>query len=298
MLVSEVNQTVDLFRAFSDQPNIGARLRQLMIAAESAHAIRARLGRSKNTLSVMNEKTQALQVEVRALGQSAVYKNGVEIAKAEWTTQKTRELFLFLVDRTTLPRNDMLNIFWGDKSSAQGVSNFHQTLYRLRRAFGMDAVILENQEYRLSPDITITYDVTNFESQTAMALAMTSGDLRRLKPLSAAIQFYGGEYLADITADWAVARREALSALYLNVAGVYADELMDLTRYNEAREVLNTALKAESLRDDLHQRMLICLHKMGRRHEVVKHYLGIAISIATNWGCRPEIQSLYSRLIQ
>ena len=28
MLVSEVNQTLDLFRAFSDQPNIGARLRQ------------------------------------------------------------------------------------------------------------------------------------------------------------------------------------------------------------------------------------------------------------------------------
>ena len=72
----------------------------------------------------MNEKTQALQVEVRALGQSAVYKNGVEIAKAEWTTQKTRELFLFLVDRTTLPRNDIVNLFWGDKSSAQGVRQF------------------------------------------------------------------------------------------------------------------------------------------------------------------------------
>ena len=300
MLISEVGQTLDLFKTFSDDPNIGARLRQLMIAAESAQAMGARLGRSSETLSAMDKKTQALHIEVRALGQSAVYKNGVEITKAEWVTQKTRELFLFIVDQTAVTRNDIVTMFWGDKSSAQGVGNFHQTLYRLRRAFGMDAVVLEKQEYRISPEVTITYDAANFESQAAMALAMAPGDLKRLNPLSAAIQSYSGEYLADVTADWAVSRRESLHTLYLNVAGVYADELMNFTRYNEARDILRTALKVESLRDDLHRRMLVCLHKMGRRHEVVKHYLGYCDLYRNELGLppSPEIQSLYSRLIQ
>jgi DNA-binding SARP family transcriptional activator len=56
----------------------------------------------------------------------------------------------------------------------------------------------------------------------------------------------------------------------------------------------------ESLRDDLHRRMLVCLHKMGRRHEVVKHYLGYCDLYRNELGLppSPEIQSLYSRLIQ
>jgi DNA-binding SARP family transcriptional activator len=74
---------------------------------------------------------------------------------------------------------------------------------------------------------------------------------------------------------------------------------MGFTRYAETRDVLNKALKIEPLRDDLHERMLICLHKMGRRHEVVNHYLKYCDLYRTELGLppSPEMQTLYSRLI-
>ncbi|MBI5712598.1 MAG: tetratricopeptide repeat protein, partial [Chloroflexi bacterium] len=299
MLIGEVNQTRDLFEAFVDHPEIGSRLKALITRAEGTKAILKKVRQTESTQPAMNKKTRKLNIEVRALGQSCVYKNGAEITKAMWRSQKTRELFLFLIDRAPLSRETILEIFWGDKSTAQAVNNLNQTLFWLRRALGQEAVILENNECRLSPDIIITCDAALFESTAKAALTMPQGDLRRLEPLAAAIEIYSGEYLADVAVEWAAERRESLSELFINVACAYTDELMGLTRYAETREVLNKALKIERLRDDLHRRMLICLHKMGRRHEVVNHYLKYCDLYRTELGLppAPEIQTLYSRLI-
>lgn len=299
MLVSEANQTRDLLEAFSDQPDMSSRLKALITRAEGTSAVLKKIRQAESAQPMMNKKAQKLNIEVRALGQSCVYKNGEEITKAMWVSQKTRELFIFLVDRAPVPRENILEIFWGGKSTAQAVNNLNQHLFRLRRALGQEAVILENNECRLSPDTIITYDAALFESKAKAALTMPQGDLRRLEPLAMAIEVYGGEYLVDVAVEWAAERREALSELFINAACAYADELMSLTRYAETRDILNKALKIEPLRDDLHQRMLICLHKMGRRHEVVNHYLKYCDLYRTELGLppTPEIQTLYSRLI-
>jgi len=298
MLVSEVNQTGDLFEAFADHPQIGSRLRALIARAESASTTLKKLQR-EGARPVMNKKEQKLHIEVRTLGQSCVYINGEEITRAMWVSQKTRELFLFLVDRAPAPREKVLETFWDNKSAKQAVRNLNQTLYRLRQALGQETVILENQICRFSPAIAIKYDAAIFEAKAKAALAMRQGDLRRLEPLASALELYGGDYLADFAVEWAAGRRDKLSELFVNSACAYADELMGLTRYSEAREVLGKALKMEPLRDDLHERMLICLHKMGRRHEVVNHYLKYCSLSQTELGLppSPEIQTLYSRLI-
>lgn len=299
MLVSEVNQTRDLFEAFADHPEIGSRLRALIARAESASTSIKRLRQAESMQTVMNKKANELHIEVRALGQSCVYKNGNEITKATWVSQKTRELFIFLVDRSPVSRETILEIFWRDKPTAQAVNNLNQTLFRLRRAIGQETVILENNECRLSPNMMVIYDAAIFESKAKAALGMGQGDLRRLEPLASAIELYGGDYLADFAVEWAGERRHALGELFINAACAYTDDLMGLTRYAETRDVLNKALKIEPLRDDLHQRMLICLHKMGRRHEVVNHYLKYCDLCRTELGLppSPEMQTLYSRLI-
>ena len=96
-----------------------------------------------------------------------------------------------------------------------------------------------------------------------------------------------------------LARRRALADQFVRLLGEYADELLGLTRYADARVILTRALALEPLRDDLHGRMLVCLAALGRRNEVVDHYRRYRETLRGDLGLDPpsEIRSLYARLI-
>jgi DNA-binding SARP family transcriptional activator len=205
-----------------------------------------------------------------------------------------------MVDRAPVPRDVVLQTFWPDKPPARASANLHQTLYRLRRTLGYETVIVEDQTCRLAPDLSLNYDVARFEVKARAALALPASDLRRSGKLATAIARYTGEYLADMAVEWVLERRRMLSDLSVQILSAYADELMNLTRYSQAREVLAKAIAADHLRDDLHERMLICLARMGRRHEVVDYYRRYRETLRAELGLDPppEMRALYAQLIQ
>ncbi|HLF27366.1 MAG TPA: BTAD domain-containing putative transcriptional regulator [Anaerolineae bacterium] len=301
MLVSEALSVRDMLETFAHQPHFGPQTHSLLTRAQSVSGVRERLSQSdESALRFASQPwEQAATLEVRALGSSRVLKQGVEVSRTQWVSQRTRELFFFLIDRMPIHRDKVLGTFWPEKPPARAVANLHQTLYRLRRAVGCEVVILKEQECRLAPDISLDYDVARFEAEAQAALKQAPNDWRRIGALAWAVERYMGDYLPDLASDWALERHQALKELYVSVLCAYADELINLTRYTEAREVLAKALTAEPLRDDLHERMLLCLSKLGRRHEVVDHYHGYRETLRTELGLdpSPEVRALYARLI-
>jgi two-component SAPR family response regulator len=228
-----------------------------------------------------------------------VRRAGREIARAEWSSQRPRELFFFLIDSAPISRNEVLATFWPDMPQARAVANMHQTLYRLRRAVGEETVLLDENGFRVAPGLNLLSDVVQFEALARAALGFSRNDLRRLGALEAAVTLYTGDYLADLDAEWIRARRHALADLFVRLLSEYSDELLGLTRYADARAILVRALAQEPLRDDLHGRMLVCLAALGRRHEVVDHYRRYRETLRTELGLDPppETRSLYARLI-
>ena len=237
--------------------------------------------------------------QIFALGAGRALKQGVEISKSEWISQRTRELFFFLIDRAPIARNEILETFWPDKPLARAVANLYQTLYRLRRVIGGDVVVLEDQACRLTPDFQFDYDVTRFEIQARHALTLPTDSVQQLGQLALAAQLCPGEYLSDLSTDWTLFRREALNQLYVKVLRQYAAALTRVTRYSEARETLQKALTLEPFQDDLHEQMLLCLARLGRRHEVVDYYRRYRDTLQAELGLDPpsEIRALYARLI-
>jgi LuxR family maltose regulon positive regulatory protein len=301
MLVREALAARDVLEAHRARPDIGPHISALLARAETVGEVRARLHAAGVGLAEFTPvPAPPTPVEVRALGQSRILKDGADIPRADWETQRARELFLFLVDQTPVARERILQIFWPDKPAARAGANLRQSLYRLRRAFGYEVVVVTDDECRLPPGLALTYDVTRFEAAARGALLLASGDRRRLGALAAAAELYTGDYLADLAVDWALERRRALGELHVRVLLAYTDELMTLTRYGQAREVLNRALAAEPLRDELHERMLVCLAGMGRRHEVVDHYRRYRETLRAELGIdpSPETRALYSSLIE
>ncbi|MBI4770860.1 MAG: hypothetical protein HY784_10745 [Chloroflexi bacterium] len=184
--------------------------------------------------------------------------------------------------------------------AARASANFRQAQYRLRRAVGYEVVILENQECHLAPDLSLDYDVARFETGARTALTVAPRDLRRVEALASAVELYTGDYVSDLPVEWTLDRRRALSDLHVDLLCAYADELMNLTRYAEARDWLAKALAVEPLRDDLHERMLVCLAGQGRRHEVVDYYRRYRERVRTELGLDPppEMRALYARLLE
>jgi LuxR family transcriptional regulator, maltose regulon positive regulatory protein len=297
MLVMEVEQVAALLIACSARPDVGRAAAGLLSRAKNVRAIGASLQLGE---PVVAAPRAAPAIAIRALGRSHVLKEGVEIPRSAWQTQRTRELFFFLVDRAPIERERVLTAFWPDKPMARATANLNQTLYQLRRAIGHELVSVEGQRFILQPDLTIDDDVRAFQTAARRALALPSGATQRVSVLSDALSLYTGDYLEDLPADWAQPRQHELRALHVQVLRAYAIELMALTRYVDARQALDEALRVEEYDDELHEQMLECLGRLGRRNAVVEHYVRYRDQLRSELGLEPSasITELYARLIQ
>jgi DNA-binding SARP family transcriptional activator len=301
MLLSEVARTRPLLESCRQHPEIGGQVAALLARADSVHVARARLAeRGLVSAGVALAAPPTPGLEVCALGPVRILKDGAEVPAKNWRSARPKELFLYLIDRVPVPRDEVLATFWPDKPQARAVANLYQSLYLLRRALGVDVVVLEDQECRLAPGLALRYDAADFEEQARAALALRRNETRRAGALHAAASLYNGEFLVDLPAEWALQRQRTLSELYQRVLTEYADELLYLTRYEDAREVLARALAAEPLRDDVHSRMMLCLAAIGRRYEVVAHYQRYRETLRAELGLDPpaEVRALYARLIE
>jgi DNA-binding SARP family transcriptional activator len=300
MLLSEVPRTRPLLESCRGHPEIGGQVSALLARADAVHAVRARLAERGLASAGAAAAAPAPALEVRALGSVRILRDGAEIPAKSWRSARPRELFLYLIDRVPVARDKVLAAFWPDMPPARAVANLYQSLYLLRRALGIDVVVLEEQECRLAPSLELRYDAALFEAQARTALAYRRNETRRVGALAAAAALYGGDFLADLPAEWAVQRQHDLSALHQRVLTEYADELLHLTRYEEARQVLTRALAAEPYRDDVHGMMLMCLAAIGRRYEVVAHYQRYRETLRNDLGLDPpaEVRALYARLIE
>ena len=292
MLVREAEPCRDLLEGFADSAELGPQVRALLARARAMVA-------QKDELVGPAHPEAPSPIQIHALGPARVVVKGREVQRSEWVSQRARELFFFLVDRAPVNRDELLATFWPDIPQGRALTNLYQTLYRLRRALGEEVVVLREQTCHFSEALEMRYDVATFEGLARGAIAMPFQDLRRVGALEAAIQAYSGEYLAYLPVDWARQRREELSEEFVRVLREYADELISVTRYAEARAALTRALAAEPLRDDLHQRMLKVLAAQGRVHEVVDHYQHYCEALRREMGLDPpsETRSLYGSLI-
>jgi ATP/maltotriose-dependent transcriptional regulator MalT/two-component SAPR family response regulator len=292
ILVREAVCASDLMDTFVADPKMGGFCVSLSERA-NRQAITPRAAPAET------ESSEPLVLAVKTLGGLQITWNRREIPRSAWISQKTKEVFLFLVDRAPATRELLLRMFWPDMPPGRGQANLYQTLYRIRRAVGADILILKDQVCRFADNIILEYDVVAFEKAARRALAIPVTDRERMSELERALGFAQGEYLLDIAVDWAGQRREEINQLFLWLIREQADELLSLCRYEQARAWIARGLEVDPYRDELHQRMLKILAAMGWKHEVVDHYQKYVLLLRKDLGLDPpsETRSLYSSLI-
>jgi LuxR family maltose regulon positive regulatory protein len=290
-LVREAGCSADLLEAFTPHATLGGLCVSL--------AERSRRQTVPERAEEQPAAAEPMTLSVKVLGALDIAWAGTAISRSAWTSQKTKEVFLFLVDRAPAARDELLAAFWPEMPSGRAQANLYQTLYRIRRAIGVDVLVLKDQICRFAENVNIHYDAFDFEKSARRALGLPITDRQRLTELEQAAVLFRGEYLKDVPVDWASQRREEINQLYLTVIREAADECLTLCRYEDARGLVARGLEIDPFRDELHQRMLKILASLGRKHEVVDHYQQYILLLRTDLGLDPplETRALYDSLI-
>jgi DNA-binding SARP family transcriptional activator len=214
-----------------------------------------------------------MNLEIQAIGGGDVRKNGELIASAEWRSTRARALFFYILDQGRVRKEAIGLDFWADFSPAKISSNFHATLWRVRQALGFkDAIVFENDHYSLHPNISIWYDVAEFQDYVRQAGSSSISPTERGELLRQAVRLYQGAYLQDVYMEWADKRREELRSLYLEALVSLAQIESQHSHAAEAKELYEKIVDLDPYRDETHLDLMKCLVELGSTSAAIAHY--------------------------
>jgi DNA-binding SARP family transcriptional activator len=265
--------------------------------AEGVRQLRAFAGEQERAAAGAEEGAVG-RLEVWALGEGRVVRDGHAVSSSEWRAAMAKELFFYILLHGPLERDAIGLVFWPDLSAKSMADSFHTTLYRARRAVGADAVVAEDGRYRLG-DVDYWFDVEEFESLVERARLLPPGDWQAEDLWRRAEALYRGDFLPEVERLWCVPKREALREMYI-------EALVGIGRCHEVRREFEgavgwyrRALEVDELREDVHQRIMHCYAEAGRRPEALAQYRHCQEILGRELGVEPsaETRRLYEQIV-
>jgi ATP/maltotriose-dependent transcriptional regulator MalT/DNA-binding SARP family transcriptional activator len=214
-----------------------------------------------------------LVLEIQGFGPSLVRRNGKMIPNSAWKSSRARALFFYILDHQKVRKEDIALEFWPDFSTARVSSNFHTTLWRVRKALGGSEVIAYDDDfYYFRPEVSVWYDVAEFERLVGKAKSTDISIQERVNLWRETVELYHGEFLDDLFMDWIDFRRLSLREAYLTTILNLAISEFNLARYVEAKDLCNRAIRIDPYRDDIHLLMMKCFVESGSPSAAKAHY--------------------------
>ena len=233
-----------------------------------------RLGSLAALLNQTEEEGQSgatQRLEISALGEGRVVRDGKPVTSSDWQAAMSKELFFYILMNGPVPRDAIGLEFWPDLSMKKMRNVFHSTLYRVRRAVGPSGVVVEDGQYRLG-DVDARFDVLEFKDAVERARLLPNRDAQAELLWRRAVSLYGGDLLPEAQRLWCLTERENLRAMYL-------EALVGLARRCEARGMFAEAiswyervLAADELEEDAYRRMMHCYVQAGQRAKALEQF--------------------------
>ena len=237
------------------------------------------------------------RLEVYALGEGRVVRDGQAVSSSEWQAAMAKELFFYILLHGPQERDAIGAVFWPELSTKKMADSFHTTLYRIRRALGAEAVVMDEGQYCMG-DIDYWFDVEAFETLVNRARLLPSHDWQTEDLWRRALALYRGDFLPEVERVWCVPRREALRGMYLE-ALIGVGQCYEARReFEDAIGWYKRALELDDLREDIHRRIMHCYVEAGRRPEALAQYHRCQEILQRELGVDPSIetQRLYEQI--
>ncbi|MCL6431395.1 MAG: tetratricopeptide repeat protein, partial [Anaerolineae bacterium] len=252
-----------------------------------------------------SEEVRHAPLRIEALGACNVYAGGRLLTPADWGTAKAKELFFYLLAFPSRRKEQVAEVLWPDLSAGRLRSAFHVTLYRVRRALGMnDCVLYDNEQYLFNRQLDYWYDVEEFESLLTQAESLrVTSPLEAESALEKACALYKGEYLEGMSFpddEWCFWRREELARRYHGALQQLGDLRAERSDYAGALEAYRRLIACDPLREDIHREIMRCLALSGDRNAALRHYRTVVALLREELAVEPlpETSELYRTIAE
>lgn len=188
---------------------------------------------------------------------------------------------------------------WPDAEGDAARKALEIALHRLRKLLGnKHAVQVSHGSMRLEPAV-VWVDAVTFEGLADRA----NGDhgAVHLDAARRALALYGGPFLQnDEETAWLLPRRDRLRSRYVRLATRAAQHYEGAGDLAQAAELYATALEIERLSEHLHQRLILCLARQGRRADAIVAYQRLRQLLQVVLGMVPsqETEAAYAAIVR
>ncbi|WKZ52512.1 MAG: BTAD domain-containing putative transcriptional regulator [Anaerolineales bacterium] len=255
--------------------------------------------RRKPTITVKDQSV----ITVKSMGVFRVFAGGEEITQERWVSSKARDLLAYFVTfrGERVPADRAFDAIWAEKAG-RGLTAFHTALSRLRNALRTGEnpprlILVEAGDYRLDA-ARFKIDVDEFDAALAKA-RVTARDDEAAHLYEQAVNFYRGEYLQNQYYDWLFPERRRLTQAYLGALRTLADFHYSHERYTRALELLERALRVDSLQEEVYCQSMRVLAALGDRAGLAQQYQEMKKTLARELDMEPlpATESLYQKLM-
>jgi DNA-binding SARP family transcriptional activator len=238
---------------------------------------------------------------VRCLGPLEISRAGNVLATG-WKA-KGRELLAYLVAHPAGAAKDrIIEELWPEIEPGQGAARFDRAASLIRsRARGTESgrMFLERvgESYRLERD---AWWVDAWEFERLIDEARRSEDqVDSITKLRDAVALYRGEFCDDQYYSWAEPIRERYRGLLVEGSARLAHLLTEASEQVEALAVLDRAIEADPVCEDLTRRAMAIEAGLGRRAAALSRYKKIEAVLENELGVEPdpETQDLVRQLV-
>lgn len=196
-------------------------------------------------------------------------------------------LTVLAMARRPLPRDRLLELFWGEHPEERARHSLSNALSSLRRALGPRAITTRDADVALAPDVDLRVDALE------LAEAVEGRDFAR------AVDLYTGPFLDGVRLDeegaafeqWVSRERRRLGALFVQACAQHCAMLARARRWPECHALAVRWLDAEPLSADAAIYLLNAAKAPGTRAalaQALEEYDALRVRLARDFELPPE----------
>jgi len=233
----------------------------------------------------MIKESSGQKLHIRCLGRFQVSLGNREPIK--WRTEKTRELFAFLLHNPgrDISKEELIEKLWTEDDPEKAIRQIYNGIYYIRKAleeYGIDGSLISiGSSYNLKLG-SVDYDVGRFYE---LEKSNPADSLETLEEMEA---LYTGDYLEGEDYPWAYFERESLEKLYLQCLIKLSKQYIEKKQFDKAESKLTKAYGKNPYEEIITELLLRLYMEIGEKSKAVRHFNAYSKLLKEELGIEPD----------
>jgi len=247
------------------------------------------------------KKEEKTQNRIRCFGDFQVYgKNGA----VKWATRKVEEMLAyFIVHRgSNIDGWELGEILWPEEEPDKVKTNFHTTLFRLRKTIREEGLSIEISSKKSGKGIyccslgQLSCDIAEFDEMIQKNITPCKSNIHELERVCA---LYRDDLFLKKDYGWCESKRDWLQRCYLNIIKNMADFYSYNGLYQDAIDKFLTAERITPFDEEIHRILLKVYSVQKNRGMLIKRHEEFKQRLFKEMGVEPQVetQKLFLKLL-